>query len=371
VGMMRRRVGLCITAAVFGMLVIGCGQQGRAGISSAAVQAAAPLLISPEDVLVVEPNGARSGAVITGSVDPERRADLRAEVSAVVLQVLRENGDSVHRGDLLVRLDDTAIRDALISAEAGERAASQASEQAERQFQRLRSLRAGGLVSAPEVEDAEIRRNNSQSELEAAKSRAAVARQQLLRTEIRAPFDGIVTDRKVYAGDTAQIGKELLKVIDPRSLRIEGKISSEDVGQVRVGQVVRFRVHGYAAQEFIGRVTRINPAANAITREVEVLVGFADGTQQPRLAGLYAEGMIETNGQGSLMIPPSAFVREGQQAFAWCLRDRALHKVALTLGERDARSGEFRLNKGLAAGDQILRYPGSSLHDGQAIELVK
>ena len=53
------------------------------------------------------------GPVVTGSVQPERRADLRAEVSSVVLQVLKDNGEPVKRGDLLVRLDDTSIRDGL------------------------------------------------------------------------------------------------------------------------------------------------------------------------------------------------------------------------------------------------------------------
>ena len=91
----------------------------------AAASAERPLLISPEDLLTVRNNALASGPSITGSVQPERRADLRAEVPAVVLQVLKENGDVVRKGDLLVRLDDTAIRDSLSSAEASVRAADQ------------------------------------------------------------------------------------------------------------------------------------------------------------------------------------------------------------------------------------------------------
>ena len=190
-------------------------------------------------------------------MQPERRADLRAEVSAVVLQVLKENGDPVRRGDLLVRLDNTAIRDNLNSAEASARAAVQAYEQAERQFQRLAKLQTSGMVSTQAVEDVEIRRNDTQSDLEAARTREAVARQQLQRTEVRAPFDGIVSDRKVSAGDTAQVGKELLKVIDPRSMRLEGLVSADSIGAVKTGQAVVFHVHGYSQQEFIGKVTRV------------------------------------------------------------------------------------------------------------------
>ena len=88
---------------------------------SAATAEAKPLLVSTEDVHTVKNAAIASGPAVIGSVQPERRADLRAEVSAIVMQVVRENGDVVRRGDLLVRLDDTSIRDALASAEAAAR----------------------------------------------------------------------------------------------------------------------------------------------------------------------------------------------------------------------------------------------------------
>ncbi len=328
-----------------------------------------PLLLASEDLLTVRNNALASGPSITGSVQPERRADLRAEVPAVVLQVLKENGDNVRRGDLLVRLDDTAIRESLASAEAAARAATQSFEQAERQFQRMTTLRQSGMTSTQQLEDAENRRNNAQSDLEAARTRAVQARQQLQRTEARAPFDGIVSDRKVSAGDTAQIGKELLKVIDPASMRFEGLVSADSIGSVKAGQAVSFRVNGYGEQEFAGKVRRVNPAANATTRQVEVLVDFID-KKQPKLAGLYAEGRVETESTSSLTIPPTALVRDGDKASAWRMKDNALKKVGIVIGDRDPRSGHFVLREGLSDGDQLIRYPSATLKDGQKVELA-
>jgi RND family efflux transporter MFP subunit len=328
---------------------------------------AAPLLLAAEDVHTVKNSALASGPAITGTVQPERRADLRAEVPAVVLQVLRENGDSVRRGELLVRMDDTAIRDGLASAESASRAAAQAFEQAERQFQRMTTLRGSGMASAQQLEDAEVRRNNAQSDLEGSKTRVVLARQQLQRTEVRAPFDGVVSDRKVSAGDTAQIGKELLKVIDPASMRFEGLVSADHIGVVKAGQAVTFRVNGYPDQEFTGKVRRVNPAANPTTRQVEVLVDFT-GQKQPRLAGLYAEGRVETESAASLTIPAAALVRDGDTASAWRVHGSKLQKVTLALGERDPRSGDFVLKSGLAEGDQVIRYPNALLKDGQAVQ---
>jgi RND family efflux transporter MFP subunit len=327
------------------------------------------LLIAPEDIVTIGADDAELGPAITGAIQPERRADLRAEVSAMVLQVLKDNGDRVHRGDVLVRLDDTAIRDTLNSAEAAARAAQQAFDQAQRQYERLVKLREGGMVSTQAVEDAGIRRDSTQSDLESAKARVVTARQQLDRTEARAPFDGVVSDRKVSAGDTAQIGKELVKVIDPRSMRFEGMVAADHVAEVKTGQDVSFRIHGYADRTFAGKVTRVNPATNTATRQVEVLVSFIDNTDQLILAGLYAEGHVITGLQSHLMIPASLLVREGEQHFVWRIHGNALQKVSVALGKRDERSGGYELNGGVMSGDMLLRHPGNKLVDGQKIEM--
>jgi RND family efflux transporter MFP subunit len=350
----------------FSLLSLGACSKG----TDDTLEEAVALLVSPEDLVTVSNSALASGPSITGSVEAERRADLRAEVSAVVLSVLKENGDPVRRGDLLVRLDQNAIRDSLTAAEASARAASQAFEQAERQYQRMVKLRETGMVAMQQLEDAETQRNNAQSERAAARTREVTARQQLERTEVRAPFDGIVSDRKVSAGDTASVGKELMQIIDPASLRFEGRVSADSIGEVAAGQRVSFRIQGFADTDVAGTVTRVNPAANATTRQVEVLVRFDDPRQQPGVTGLYAEGRVETRSAEILAVPAASVVREGDNAFAWRVKNGTVQKVKLDLGVRDARTGQYVVNDGLAAGDGILRHPGSTLKDGQPARLA-
>jgi len=326
-----------------------------------------PLLLSPEDVLTVRNGALATGVVITGSIQPERRADLRAEVSAVVLQVYKENGESVKRGDLLMRLDDTSIRDGLTSAQASARAASEALDQAERQYQRLKTLRTSGMTSAQQVEDAEIHRNTAQSDKAAADSRVVTARQQLQRTEVRAPFDGVVSERKTSAGDTAAIGKELVKVIDPTSVRLDGFVSADQISTVKLGQSVSFNINGYGEQQFTGTIKRIDAAADPTTRQVAVIVGFDKGNL-PSVSGLYAEGHIETSSTAALMVPTAALMRNGDHTFAWRIQGGALKKTELTLGERDPRHGDYAVLKGLANGDEVLRNPSNTLKDGAKVK---
>ena len=340
----------------------------KEGDKDAKKEPAVTLQVAPEDTITIQSNALASGPVITGSIQPERRADLRAEVSAVVVQVLKENGEAVHKGDVLVRMDETSIRDSVNSADEATRAAQQSLEQAQRVFERQKTLRASGMVSTQALEDAEIRRNNLVSDLAGAKARSVSARQQLTRTVVRAPFDGIVSERKVSNGDTAQVGKELIKVIDPTSMRFEGLVSADKIGVVKTGQPVLFRVNGYPGQNFSGKVTRVDAAANTVTRQVQVLVAFAEQAQ-PRVAGLYAEGRVESESSASLMVPPSAVVQAGDSNYVWRIKGGTLAKVALTVGTRDERSGEWQVLSGLASGDLLVRVPASNFKDGQKVEM--
>ena len=325
-----------------------------------------------EDVLQVGTSEHGTGPVISGSLQPEIRADLRAEVAAMVIKVHKENGELVRKGDLLVSLDNSVLRDNLNSAEESMRAAAQSLDGAERQYQRIKSLQAQGMVSLQGLEESENKRNSAQSEFVASKARVAAAKQQLDRTEVRAPFQGVVSARKASAGDTAQIGKELIQVIDPSSMRFEGQVSADHMSSLKLGQRVNFRINGVAQSGdqlgSRGTIKRIDGAANPVTRQVSVIVEIA-GKDRPPVVGLFAEGVIETSTKSALMVSESSLRREGDKVFAWVLDGNKIVKRHVQLGDRDTRLGEWVVSSGLVAGEKILRNTSSSLKDGQPFTL--
>ena len=333
---------------------------------------AVAISLGNEDVLQVGTSEHGTGPVISGSLQPEIRADLRAEVAAMVIKVHKENGELVRKGDLLVSLDNSVLRDNLNSAEESMRAAAQSLDGAERQYQRIKSLQAQGMVSLQGLEESENKRNSAQSEFVASKARVAAAKQQLDRTEVRAPFQGVVSARKASAGDTAQIGKELIQVIDPSSMRFEGQVSADQMNSLKVGQRVNFRINGVAQSGdqlgSRGTIKRIDGAANPVTRQVSVIVEIA-GKDRPPVVGLFAEGVIETSTKSALMVSESSLRREGDKVFAWVLDGNKIVKRHVQLGDRDTRLGEWVVSSGLVAGEKILRNTSSSLKDGQPFTL--
>ena len=360
-----------LTALMLALTLTACGKGGKPDeAKAAAAKPAAPLLLAPEDLRQVGQSGLIGGAVINGAIQPARRADLRAEVAAVVLQVAKDNGERVRAGDLIIRLDPTAIRDSLTSADEALRAAQQSFEQTERSLARQRTLNQQGMISMQGLEDAEVRRNAAQSELAAAKARAVTARQQVSRTEVRAPFDGVVSERKISVGDTVQIGRELIKVIDPNSMRFEGQVSADRLGELKLGQPVAFRINGFGDSEFRGKLARIDAAANATTRQVELIAEFDERAKAPQVAGLYAEGRVESADRRALVLAEGSVQRQGDNAIVWKVAGNQLKKVAVTLGERDERRGEIVIAAGLALGDEVLRAPSGNLVDGAPVQRV-
>jgi RND family efflux transporter MFP subunit len=358
-------------AVTVALALAACGGGKKDAAADKDVKAKPALLIAPEDVRAVSQSGLIGAPVITGAIQPARRADLRAEVAAIVLQVAKDNGERVRQGDLIIRLDATAIRDSLTSAEEALRAAQQSFEQTERVLTRQRTLNQQGMTSMQALEDAEVRRNSAQSELAAAKARVVTARQQVSRTEVRAPFDGVVSERKVSVGDTVQVGRELVKVIDPASMRFEGQVSADRLGELKIGQAVSFRVNGFGDVEYRGKLARIDAAANATTRQVELIASFDQPAKAPQVAGLYAEGRVESADRRALVLAEGSVQRQGDSAFVWKIAGSQLKKVNVTLGERDERRGEVVISSGLALGDEVLRAPTGSLSDNAAVVRVK
>jgi RND family efflux transporter MFP subunit len=189
----------------------------------------------------------------------------------------------------------------------------------------------------------------------------------LARTEVRAPFAGIVGGREVSNGDTAQIGMALLKVIDPTSIRFEGFIPADHIRFIAVGQIVNFRVSGQSDRQFEGRIERINPVADPGTRQVSVQVAITG--DYDLTVGLFAEGRVQTEVKQGISAPESSLVRQGDQAYVWRVKDGVLNKVEVELGARDALTGVFAVKAGLVDGDLVLRHPLGALVEGARVEL--
>ena len=357
---------LCAIALIPVLLSLagGCGRGGE-NDTPATNTTPPPIQIGGENVVTVKRDIIVRGPIVSGELRAAQEATIRAELGGSVLQVSVEEGQTVRRGAVIARIEAATLDDARRSAESGVRAAENQLAVARREAERTQQLVSAGALAA---RDLEIARNNvsaAEAQLADAQSRLVSAQKQLGDTIVRAPINGVVSDRTVNLGDVVTAGTPLFTVIDPSSMRLEASVPSEELGQLRVGAAVMFTVRGYE-QPFEGRIERISPAADPVTRQVPIFVTVPN-TGGRLVAGLYAEGRVVSASAEGLVVDANAVNEAGETPWVLRVRDGHTERVEVEVGVRDARTERVQLTTGVRDGDVLLRGAAQGITPGSAV----
>jgi membrane fusion protein, multidrug efflux system len=362
-----RGVRSIITLALLGGLAVSANACRR-GDADAAPAGNEPTVIGPENIVVVTAEDIRTGPALSGTLAPEREATIRAELTGPVVQTLIEQGQHVDAGQLLLRLDDTAIRDQVSSARSAVTTAQANLTVAQREQERNEALLKAGAIAERNVEQSRAQVTASQAQLSNAQAQLATADKQLSNTRITAPFTGIVSARSVSVGDVVSPGTALVTVVDPSTMRLEASVPAEALTSVRLGAPVDFVVTGYPNRHFTGRVTRINPIADPSTRQVRILAALPNsgGTL---VGGLFADGRVSSESHRAPVVPQSAVDERGLRPSVMRIRNGRTEKTDVTLGLRDAATETVEITQGLVPGDTVLLGAARGISAGTPIRV--
>ncbi|HEY8942958.1 MAG TPA: efflux RND transporter periplasmic adaptor subunit [Polyangiaceae bacterium] len=326
------------------------------------------VILGAENVAKVTRTRLSSGPRISGTLEPEERAVIRAEAEGAVRALYVELGDSVRRGTLLLRIDAPELRDAVQSAEAGVRAAEQALVLSKRQLERTQRLTRAGALSQRELEVEQSTVAGARADLENQRAALATARARLKNTTVRSPLSGVVSEQPVHAGDNVSPGSHLLTVIDLSSLRLDATVPAVDLPKLELGLPVEFSVRGYPDRMFEGRIRRIAPAADAV-RQVPILVSI----QNPSgalLAGLFADGRVLTRSVEAPALPLDAVDREARPNRVLAIRSGKLERVPVQLGLVDEVQELVEIEAGVSEGDVVTTGESRGLTPGAPVALA-
>ncbi|MEP6573162.1 MAG: efflux RND transporter periplasmic adaptor subunit [Gemmatimonadota bacterium] len=362
--MMRRHL---IPGMALLLLASGCKQ--KAPDTAAATPADQGIQVGRENVVIVEPQKLTTGPALSGTLSAERTAQVRAEVAGAVTAMYVEQGQSVSRGALLARIDDTSIRDTYLSARSAMNSAQSSLDLAKRNAERSATLAKAGAIADRDLESARQTETSADATLADTRARLATAEKQLSKTEVRAPIGGIVSERPASAGDVLLVGGALLTIVDPSSMRFEASVPAERLATLKVGTPVDFSVSGYEKRTFSGRIERINPSVDPATRQVRLYVSIPNAGQ-PLVAGLFAEGRVATDSKTAIALPASAVDERGTSPTVLRLRASKVERVAVQLGVRDEIAERVEIRSGIQVGDTILVGTAQSVSEGATVRLV-
>ncbi len=309
--------------------------------------------LAAEDVVVIKRDELQTGPRISGTLEAANRAVVRAETSGAVVAIGPELGDRVKRGELLARVEAKALGDVASSARSGVEAAQAQYDLAKREVQRTEALVKGGALAQRELDRARSQLTAAQAEVNRARAQLASSNSQLGDATARAPITGIVARRAVSVGDVVSPGTELYDVIDPSTMRLDASVASDDLSVIAPGKTVDFAVRGYPGQKFTGTIARVAPAADPVTRQIQVLVDIPNPGGK-LVAGLYAEGRVAVEKREALVAPFGAIDMSGDQPSVLRVKNGIIERASIALGVRDERSEVVEVTGGLAAGDVLV-----------------
>jgi membrane fusion protein, multidrug efflux system len=341
----------------------------RDDASAAETGKAETMVVGPENIAVAANGSIMTGPSISGTLEPDREAVLRAQVSGSVLQTYADQGQTVNAGTVLARIDASGIQDAYASARAGLVSARNAADVAAKDLGRNEKLLAAGAIAERDIDQSRRASIAAQAALEDANSRLASAEKAYRSTTVTAPFSGVVSERPVSAGDVVQPGTALFTVVDPSSMRLEASVPAEQLASIRIGVPVNFTVSGYPGRQFVGRITRINPTADPTTRQVRIYVSIPNEGRS-LVGGLFANGRMSTATKMGLVVPQSAVDVRGTIPSVMRVKQGKVEKVQVQIGLTDKTSETIEVLSGLQAGDTLLLGAAQGITPGTLIRIT-
>lgn len=310
-----------------------------------------------------------SGNVIhlTGTLNPLKQTVVNAHAGGEVLEVLAREGESVRRGQLLVRQDMHDLQAHLHQAEATLAASHVDETLAEEYVGRVTRLHDQKMLS--DVDFANYRAQaSSRAEVVKANTEAvSIARKALTDAEVRAPQNGMVAERMVEPGQMVNPNAPLLKIVDLSQMELAAQASPEALPLLHIGQEIRFKVGGFVDEVFSGHIVRFNPMAQAGTRDITVYASVPNPGMRLR-GGMFAQAEIQVaDSAHRLWVPVTALQDRHGVSGVYVIRQQRLVWQVVTLGDR--REERMGVNSGLNAGERIVIIPLSADREGAQVKL--
>lgn len=328
------------------------------GLADAQPEKSSPVEIARAEVRELAPS-----VRATGIVRSRAAADLAAAVAGR-LQWVAEAGTAVKAGDVVARLDSRELALARAEQAARVKRAQVNLVALDRELARLRA--SGNAVPRFNVDQAESNRDLAEADLQVARAALAQTDDQLARSKLTAPFDGVVSDRVRRSGEEVARGEVIARIVNPDELEIRLFVPLRHVRAIQPGHVVDVTAE---SREFTATVSAIVPAGDPRTQSFEVLV------KAPPVDGLLSAGTTVQvrlplgEPQRRLAVPRDALIIRAEGLYVVRVdKAQRAERVPVQAGVAD---GEWIAVSGtLAVGDPVVVRGGESLRGKEKVEVV-
>jgi membrane fusion protein (multidrug efflux system) len=312
--------------------------------------------VTPVSVARVQRGSVGRSVTVSGVIEPIRIVGVNSQISGALLAVLVEESNIVRKGGVLARVDDRELQAQLEAAEASYQVTKAA-------FERAQQLRDRKVITLPEYERDRTAFAAAKAQLEQVRTRVAYA-------TVTAPIDGVVTEKRVEAGDVVAPQTRLFTLADVSTLVVRVGVSELDVVAVKVGDPVALALDAFPDRNFRGRVRRIFPTGDPTTRLVPVEVALRGQDAGEVRPGFLARVTFALGTRdGVLLVPASALVGGQGSESVFVVEDgRAVRRTVMP---GVTSEGRVEIVTGLQEDEQVIVAGNNMLRDGAAVRVVE
>jgi membrane fusion protein (multidrug efflux system) len=323
----------------------------KTGKSPKDASAKPPTPVSVENAAV---GSVSSYITTTANLIPENEVKVLAEADGRVTTLTVEEGDCVKRAQLLATLDR---RDAEIAYEKAKLREANTRQAYERAVQ----LTKENLVTEQDFD-------RTTTDFRLAEQELAEAKWRLDKTEIRAPFDGRVTQRNITVGQHVAPGAELFQVTAFEPLIARIYLPEQDVMDLKEGREVRITLKADEGVRFVGRIRQIAPTVDPSTGTVKVTVEAVRPPDVVRPGSFVTIEIVRATHDNAVLVPRRSIIREMQTAHLFVVKDDVAERRDVILGIADGAVEEVLA--GVTAGEQVVVAGQGNLRNGAAVTLI-
>ena len=347
-----------VVAAIF--QISGCGGEGEArpangGAGGAGGRGGDGARVTPVEIVLAEAGSIARSTTLASTVEAVRVVSVNAQIAGPLSNVAVREGARVSSEAVLASVSVPELQAQMRSAEA-------AFDFAKSTAQRSEELFRARIVTATEVERDRAALAAAQATLDALKTRAGFA-------TVRAPMSGVVTERLVETGDIVSPNQRLFTIADISTLVTRVQVSERDVAALRTGAEVGITVDAFPGERFSGRIRRIFPAADSVTRMIPVEVALTGGSAERIRPGFTARVTFQLDVRDDAVLIPARAVTgaAGNQAVMIVKEGKPVRRAVRPGAEV---SGRIEILDGLQIGDTVIVVGATGLREGAAIRIV-
>ena len=289
-----------------------------------------------------------------GSLLANESVMIRPEVAGRVAAIHFNEGQAVAAGARLVALDAAEVQAQLDASRADARLTEQRAERAAELFKK-------NFISQQALEDAREAHKKATAQRQENEARAS-------KTEIRAPFSGIVGLRQVSAGAYLKAGEDIVRLDKIDVMKLDFRVPEGYLGKIRGDQPVAVRVDAFPGEQFSGRVYAIETTVDERTRTV-LLRGRVENKGLKLRPGMFARVVLELGSNNkAVLVPEQAIVPRGDRNFVFRVVDGRAALTEVALGARSP--GQVEIVKGLKPGELVVTDGQIKLQDGVPVSVL-